>query len=189
MMIFLSVVTDLSEETKQYLLKEVNKLRLEKNNEFAIKEVYDNASFEENAKVVKEVVELIQGYRIRYNKRQQYLSDFFELLLTTGLKQEAGQYFTPVPIAQFIIKSLPLDSIMTEKLSRKDGEILPYMIDYAAGSGHFITEFMHEIQDIINAVILPNILKRQESILLIGRTAILIGLQTMYMASKRIIDL
>lgn len=40
---------------------------------------------------------------------------------------------------------------MAEKLSRKDGEILPYMIDYAAGSGHFITEFMHEIQDIINA--------------------------------------
>lgn len=142
---------NLTPETKQYLLKEVNKLRLEKNNEFAIKEVYDNASFEENAKVVKEVVELIQGYRIRYNKRQQYLSDFFELLLTTGLKQEAGQYFTPVPIAQFIIKSIPLDSIVAEKLSRKDGEILPYMIDYAAGSGHFITEFMHEIQDIINA--------------------------------------
>ena len=141
---------NLNEDTKQYLLKEVNKLRLEKNNEFAIKEVYDSASFEENAKVVKEVVELIQGYRIRYNKRQQYLSDFFELLLTTGLKQEAGQYFTPVPIAQFIIKSLPLDSIMAEKLSRKDGEILPYMIDYAAGSGHFITEFMHEIQDVIN---------------------------------------
>lgn len=141
---------NLNEDTKQYLLREVNKLRLEKNNEFAIKEVYDNASFEENAKVVKEVVELIQGYRIRYNKRQQYLSDFFELLLTTGLKQEAGQHFTPVPIAQFIIKSLPLDSIMAEKLSRKDGEILPYMIDYAAGSGHFITEFMHEIQDIIN---------------------------------------
>ena len=141
---------NLTPETKDFLRKEVNKLRLEKNNEFAIKEVYDNASFEENAKVVKEVVELIQGYRIRYNKRQQYLSDFFELLLTTGLKQEAGQYFTPVPIAQFIIKSLPLDSIMAEKLSRKDGEILPYMIDYAAGSGHFITEFMHEIQDIIN---------------------------------------
>ena len=40
--------------------------------------------------------------------------------------------------------------IVAEKLSRKDGEILPYMIDYAAGSGHFITEFMHEIQDIIN---------------------------------------
>lgn len=141
---------DLDSNVKKYLLGEVQKLRLEKNNEFAIKEVYDHASFEENAKVVKEVVELIQGYRIRYNKRQQYLSDFFELLLTTGLKQEAGQFFTPVPVAQFIIKSLPLDSIVANKLEREDGEILPYMIDYAAGSGHFITEYMHEIQNLVN---------------------------------------
>lgn len=140
----------LDDAIRQYLLKEVNKLRLEKNNEFAIKEVYDSASFEENARVVKEVVELLQGYRIRYNKRQQYLSDFFELLLTTGLKQETGQFFTPVPIAQFIIRSLPLDSILADRLSRMDGEILPYMIDYASGSGHFITEFMHEVQDLIN---------------------------------------
>lgn len=140
---------DLNDETKKYLLYEVNKLRLEKNNEFAFKEVYDHDSFEENAKIVKEVVELLQGYRIRYNKRQQYLSDFFELLLTTGLKQEAGQFFTPVPIAQFIIKSLPLEKIVDEKLKQQNGEILPYMIDYAAGSGHFITEYMHEVQNII----------------------------------------
>lgn len=141
---------DLSEETKKQILKEIHKLRLEKNNEFAIKEVYDHQSFLENAKIVKEVVELLQGYRIRYNKRQQYLSDFFELLLTTGLKQESGQFFTPVPIAQFIIKSLPLDKMVNEKLSQKDGDLLPYMIDYAAGSGHFITEYMHEVQNIIN---------------------------------------
>lgn len=147
--------SDLNEETKKYLLNEVNKLRLQKNNEFAIKEVYDPASFEQNAKIVKEVVELLQGYRIRYNKRQQYLSDFFELLLTTGLKQEAGQFFTPVPIAQFIIKSLPLEKIVDEKLKAKNGELLPYMIDYAAGSGHFITEYMHEVQSMIEKK-LPN---------------------------------
>lgn len=140
----------LSKETKDELLKEINTLRLEKNNEFAIKEVYDHDSFVENAKIVKEVVELLQGYRIRYNKRQQYLSDFFELLLTTGLKQEAGQFFTPVPIAQFIIKSLPLEKIIDEHLKSKNGELLPYMIDYAAGSGHFITEYMHEVQNIID---------------------------------------
>ncbi len=140
----------LSSQVKEQLLKEINILRLEKNNEFAIKEVYDHDSFVENAKIVKEVVELLQGYRIRYNKRQQYLSDFFELLLTTGLKQEAGQFFTPVPIAQFIIKSLPLDDIVDEKLNSKDGNILPYMIDYAAGSGHFVTEYMHEVQNLIN---------------------------------------
>ncbi|MFR9498213.1 MAG: restriction endonuclease subunit S [Rikenellaceae bacterium] len=137
---------------KEYILKQMKMLRLEKNNEFAIKEVYDAESFEENAKVVKEVVELLQGYRIRYNKRQQYLSDFFELLLTTGLKQEAGQFFTPVPVSQFIIKSLPVNTIVTDKLKHKDGDILPYMIDYAAGSGHFITEYMHEIQKIITKI-------------------------------------
>lgn len=141
-----------NENLKQELKYEIIKLRLEKNNEFAIKEVFDRQSFLENSKIVKEVVELIQGYRIRYNKRQQYLSDFFELLLTTGLKQESGQFFTPVPVAQFIIKSLPLDDLVNEKLSKGvKNDLLPYLIDYAAGSGHFLTESMHEIQRLIDA--------------------------------------
>jgi len=137
----------LDENIKKDLLQEFYKLRLEKNNEFAIKEVFDEQSFTENAKIVKEVVELLQGYRLRYNKRQQYLSDFFEMLLTTSLKQESGQFFTPVPIAQFIIKSLPIDQIVKEKLEKgKNNQLLPYIMDFAAGSGHFLTESMHEIQ-------------------------------------------
>lgn len=141
-----------NENLKQELKYEIIKLRLEKNNEFAIKEVFDRQSFLENSKIVKEVVELLQGFRIRYNKRQQYLSDFFELLLTTGLKQESGQFFTPVPIAQFIIKSLPLNEIVNEKLSKGvKNDLLPYIIDYAAGSGHFLTESMHEIQRFVDA--------------------------------------
>jgi type I restriction enzyme M protein len=142
----------LDEETKRSLLRKINKLRLEKNNEFAIKEVYDEKSFKENAKIVKEVVELLQNFRLRYNKRQQYLSDFFELLLTTGLKQETGQFFTPVPIAQFIIKSLPIDTLVDKKLDKGEtNNLLPYLIDYAAGSGHFLTESMHEIQRLIDS--------------------------------------
>ncbi|MCP4461057.1 MAG: N-6 DNA methylase, partial [Cytophagales bacterium] len=129
----------------------LTEIRLKKNNEFAIKEVFDDASFEENAKVVKEVVELLQVYKIRYNYRQQFLSDFFELLLTTGLKQESGQFFTPVPIARFIIKSLPLQEITAKKI--EDGnknDLLPTIIDYAAGSGHFLTESMEEVQKYID---------------------------------------
>src|SRR5260363_204497 len=92
----------------------IYKLRLEKN------------------KIVKEIVELLQGFRIRYNKRRQYLSDFFELLLTTGLKQESGQFFTPVPVAQFIIKSLPIDTLVNEKIEKGErNNLLPYIIDYA----------------------------------------------------------
>ncbi len=143
---------NLDDKTKKSLKQTFAKLRLEKNNEFAIKEVFDNQSFRENAKIVKEVVELLQKYQIRYNKRQQYLSDFFELLLTTGLKQESGQFFTPVPIAQFIIKSLPLDGLVDKKLEAgKKDELMPFVMDYAAGSGHFLTESMHEMQRLLDA--------------------------------------
>jgi type I restriction enzyme M protein len=101
--------------------------------------------------VVKEVVELLQVYKIRYNYRQQFLSDFFELLLTTGLKQESGQFFTPVPIARFIIKSLPLQEIAQSKIEAGNkNDLLPNIIDYAAGSGHFITESMEEVQKYID---------------------------------------
>jgi len=143
---------NLDDSTKTALLNEFKKIRLEKNNEFAIKEVYDHKSFKENAKVVKEVVELLQGYKIRYTKKQQYLSDFFEMLLTTGLKQESGQFFTPVPVAQFIIKSLPIDAIVEEKLQKgENNNLLPFVMDYAAGSGHFLTETMHEMQRLIDS--------------------------------------
>lgn len=140
----------LDSNTKQKILDEFTEIRLKKNNEFAIKEVFDSDSFEDNAKVVKEVVELLQGFKIRYTKKQQYLSDFFEMLLTTGLKQESGQFFTPIPVAQFVIKSIPLDKIVVKKLVQgEEQNLLPAIIDYAAGSGHFITEAMHEVQKII----------------------------------------
>lgn len=146
---FLQVETQYKEKFKEILTE----IRLKKNNEFAIKEVYDDDSFEENAKVVKEVVELLQVYQIRYNYRQQFLSDFFELLLTTGLKQESGQFFTPVPIARFIIKSLPIQEITAKKIGQGNyNDLLPTIIDYAAGSGHFLTESLEEVQKYIDSL-------------------------------------
>jgi len=143
----------LDNSVKELLLEEFTKIRLQKNNEFAIKDVFDQETFDENAIVVKEIVELLQNYKIRYTKKQQFLSDFFELLLTTGLKQEVGQFFTPVPIARFIIRSIPFDKIIKEKLLKGErDELLPNVIDYAVGSGHFITEAMDEIQKEINTI-------------------------------------
>ncbi len=122
------------------------------NNVFAIKEVLDDETFEDNAKVLKEIVQLLSKYKIRYPRQQQHLSNFFERLLTTGLKQKAGQFFTPPPIARFIIKSLPLKKVMETKLKKdKQDDILPSIIDYAAGSGHFLTESMEEMQKIIDS--------------------------------------
>ncbi len=141
------------DEYKEKFKELLTEIRLKKNNEFAIKEVFDDDSFKENAIVVKEIVELLQTYQIRYNYRQQFLSDFFEQLLTTGLKQESGQFFTPVPVARFILKSIPINTIIEKKIQEGDkNDLLPAIIDYSAGSGHFITESMEEVQKYIDTI-------------------------------------
>lgn len=148
---------NLTDSDELNILKEkITDLRLQKNPEFAFKEVYDDKSFIDNGKVVKEIVELLQPYQLRYTHKQQFLGDFFERLLTTGLKQESGQFFTPVPLSQFIINCLPLENIINYNL-RNNNQILPYVIDYAAGSGHFLTESMDELQKIIDNIDTSNI--------------------------------
>lgn len=130
---------------------EKKKKYLKFNNVFAIKDVLNDADFEENQRVLKEVVQLLENYQIRYPRKQQHLSNFFERLLTTGLKQEVGQYFTPPPITKFIIRSLPLPKMLEQEINNETPK-LPAIIDYAAGSGHFITEALEEYQDIINNI-------------------------------------
>ena len=142
----------LEPEVREQIREMFTRVRLHKNNEFAFKEVFDEKSFKENSIVVREVVELLQPFQIRYGHKQQFLGDFFELLLSTGIKQEAGQFFTPVPIAKFIVSSLPIRELIEKKISNDETNFLPYVIDYAAGSGHFLTEAMDEIQKIIENI-------------------------------------
>lgn len=138
-----------SSSAKKMIKTMFNKLRLQKNPEFSFKEVFNEDTFLENGKVVREVVELLQPYKFRYGQKQQFLGDFFELLLNTSVKQESGQFFTPVPIAKFIIHSLPLKEKIEHNIQNLSYDALPTMIDYAAGSGHFLTEYMDIIQTII----------------------------------------
>lgn len=142
----------LDPEVRDQIKEMFTRVRLHKNNEFAFKEVFDEKSFRENAIVVREVVELLQPYQIRYGHKQQFLGDFFELLLSTGIKQEAGQFFTPVPIAKFIISSLPIRELIERKINNDETNFLPYIIDYAAGSGHFLTEAMDEVQKTVENI-------------------------------------
>lgn len=126
--------------------------KLYSSNEFAFKEVFDKKTFEDNCIVVKEVVKLLEKYQIKYTTKQQFLGDFFERLLNTGIKQESGQFFTPIPIAQFICKSIPIKHIIDSKNEQKEPYFLPYLIDYASGSGHFLTEVMEEIDSHIKGI-------------------------------------
>ncbi len=137
---------------KETLYRIYKELKFYQNNEFAFKEVYNKKLFEENAKVLEEVVRLFQKYRFKYDKKAQFLGDFFELMLESGYKQSEGQFFTPTPIARFIISSIPLKSIVQEKLKNGDKSFLPKVIDFACGSGHFLTEAIAEIAELVKKI-------------------------------------
>lgn len=145
------LLNSLDDENREKIKKIVQDLRFQKNPVFAFKEVYNKESFEDNAKVLKEVVELLQTYQFRYGHKQQFLGNFFELLLNSSIKQESGQFFTPVPIARFMVSALPLKDIIDENVRNDRTMLLPVMVDYACGAGHFLTEYMDVLQDIINS--------------------------------------
>ncbi len=145
---------------KREIKRIIRELKFYSNNEFAFKEVHNEKLFLENAKVLNEILTLLQYKKFRYfyndgnslKHQKQYLGDFFEQLLDAGYKQSEGQFFTPLPIAKFIIKCIPLKEVVAQKLKNNRGDFLPYVIDYACGSGHFLVEAIEEIQHIIDEI-------------------------------------
>ena len=134
------------------------------NNEFAFKEVHNKALFEQNARVLGEVVKMLQNYRFKHAKKQQLLGDFFESLLNHGVKQSQGQFFTPLPVVQFILRSVGVGRTARRRLDEGDVDFLPRVIDYACGAGHFLTECMENIRqtlvDVDDTTLSPKLQKR-----------------------------
>lgn len=113
-------------------------LKFYSNNDFAFKDVHNEELFFQNGKILVEVVQLFQPYRIVYPSKHQFLGDLFEQLLNKGFKQNEGQFFTPTPITRFIWDCLPLQTYISN-------HGLPNVIDYACGAGHFLTEAVEAI--------------------------------------------
>lgn len=130
-------------------------LKFYTNNDFAFKEVHNRKLFEQNTQVVREVVELFQGYRLKYTSKQAFLGNLFELLLNSGFKQSEGQFFTPIPIARFIVRCLPLRERIAAAHAAGDSQVIPKVMDYACGSAHFLTEVIEELQEDLAALDLP----------------------------------
>ncbi len=118
-------------------------LKFYSNNDFAFKDVHNEELFFQNGKILVEVVQLFQKYRIVYPSKHQFLGDLFEQLLNKGFKQNEGQFFTPTPITRFIWDCLPMDKIV------RQGEnfVFPKIIDYACGAGHFLTEAVESVNN------------------------------------------
>lgn len=139
-------------DKRKHLLAELNgtlrKLKFYTNNEFTFKEVHNEELFLQNSRVLVEVVQLLQNYRVTYAGRHQFLGNLFELLLNDGFKQSEGQFFTPMPVTRFIWDALPLERLLAPN---EDGGVKTLghlrMIDYACGSGHFLTEGVEAVVD------------------------------------------
>lgn len=142
----------IKEKESSELFAIFDNLRLKKNNNFSFIEVYDDETFYENFEVVKGIVELLQGYKFKYETKHQFLGDFFEELLNTSLKQEAGQFFTPYPIVDFMIDSLPYEEFVYNKVKSNEVDFLPKVIDYACGAGHFLISSMAKTQELIKQI-------------------------------------
>ncbi len=135
------------EQLENELNETITKLKFYTNNDFTFKDVHNKALFYQNGKILVEMVELFQQYRIIDSNELQLLGDMFEQLLNKGFKQNEGQFFTPVPITSFIWKCLPLESIVQN--NEKNEVKYPKVIDYACGAGHFLTEGFREINSVI----------------------------------------
>lgn len=122
-------------------------LKFYSNNDFAFKDVHNEELFFQNGKILVEVVQLFQKYRIVYPSKHQFLGDLFEQLLNKGFKQNEGQFFTPTPITRFIWDCLPMDKLV------RQGEnfVFPKIIDYACGAGHFLTEAVEAVNNYFTA--------------------------------------
>lgn len=111
----------LFEEIKFYNIKKFNFIDVENKEEFEL-----------NFQILIKITALIQDINLSNSETNHFFGDLFEGLLSKNVHQTEGQFFTPLPIVNFVIKSLP------EFKNSKSVKVL----DYACGAGHFLTEFI-----------------------------------------------
>lgn len=116
---FKESIEKIFDKQKYFNIKKFNFIEVENEEEFFI-----------NFKVLVQITNLIQDFYISKSENNQFLGDLFEGFLNRAVHQTEGRFFTPTPITNFIINSLPTLS--------NNAKIL----DFACGAGHFLTEFI-----------------------------------------------
>lgn len=114
-------IKELFEEIKFYNIKKFNFIDVENKEEFDM-----------NFQILIKIAALIQDINLTNSDTNHFFGDLFEGLLSKNVHQTEGQFFTPLPIVNFIINALP------EFPDSNNIKVL----DYACGAGHFLTEFI-----------------------------------------------
>ncbi|ELI9730639.1 N-6 DNA methylase [Campylobacter fetus] len=120
----------------------IRMLKFYSHSDFSFIEVHNKTLFEQNAQVLKAIIKLFENLRLTQNKTNQLLGNLFELFLQKGMKQDEGQFFTPIQICEFIVHSLPLKMLFDNGI--------PKVIDYACGAGHFLNTYANIAKSISN---------------------------------------
>lgn len=126
---------------KEQMQEFIRQLKFYSHSDFSFLEVHNKKLFYQNGEVLKAVVKLFESLKLTQNKTNQLLGNLFELFLQKGMKQDEGQFFTPMPICEFIIHSLPLESMLKNST--------PKVIDYACGAGHFLNTYANTLTQIL----------------------------------------
>jgi type I restriction-modification system DNA methylase subunit len=121
-------------------------LKFYKGLDFEFIKVFNRTYFDKNAKILLEIIQMWQGMRLTDSSQNQFLGDMFEYFLDNGIKQSEGQFFTPVPICKFIVSALPLEQLIASRSAPLKA------IDYACGSGHFLTEYALQLPHLLKTI-------------------------------------
>lgn len=119
-------IKELFEEIKFYNIKKFNFISVE-----------NKEDFENNFEIIIKVTALIQDINLSNSETNHFFGDLFEGLLSKNVHQTEGQFFTPLPIVNFIINALPKFPDNSEFK----------ILDYACGAGHFLTEFIKKYKN------------------------------------------
>ena len=131
--------------TQDYILSLFKEQKYFTNSDFGFIDVHNDKLFYQNAVILLDIVRMWQHYQLSSEQQHQFLGDMFEFFLDKGFKQSEGQFFTPIPICKFILQSLPLEQLINANPKP------PRVIDYACGSGHFLTEYASQIKPFIQS--------------------------------------
>jgi type I restriction-modification system DNA methylase subunit len=134
--------------TRKTILRHFCEMKFHSDSDFAFIDVHNERLFIQNSRILVKIVLMLQDMKIRAGEPNQLLGDLFEGFLDGGVRQSEGQYFTPMPIARFLVSSLPIGELVMEgKISR--------MVDYACGPGHFLNEYAQHLASFAPATRLP----------------------------------
>ena len=128
---------------KDTIINYFRQLKFYSNSDFGFLDVHNELLFRQNSIILKEMVGVLQDMKMKTEEQNHLLGDLFEGFLDLGVKQDEGQFFTPMAIVRFMVSCLPLEMLI------RDNADVPKAIDYACGAGHFLNEYAAQIKPLV----------------------------------------